>query len=86
MAMPKTGGLDQTIRLAAGEIIGILDRPVLFYLTDGSTDPKDFVSYDLVKIAQFLKNNRITFMPIQMGAGTACLLNSSTWQMQPAAK
>jgi hypothetical protein len=69
LSMPKTGGLDQTIRLAAGEIIGILDRPVLFYLTDGSTDPKDFVSYDLVKIAQFLKNNRITFIPIQMGAG-----------------
>jgi hypothetical protein len=69
LAMPKAGGLDQSIRLAAGEIIGILDRPVLFYLTDGTADPQDFVSYDVVKIGQFLKNNRITFVPIQMGAG-----------------
>lgn len=63
------GRLDQSLRLAAGSLLGGVGKRAVLFLTTGSIRLDSFNRYDLVELAQFYQNNLVAFHVVRVGRG-----------------
>jgi DNA-binding beta-propeller fold protein YncE len=62
---------DEGLRLAASELIPSLQRKAIIFLGTGKLTRKSFDSHSLAELAQYLRNNFISFYPILFSPDSA---------------
>ncbi len=58
---------DQGVRLAASQLAGSRARRALVFLSTGSLGPSPYAQYSLMELAQYLRNNDVSFHVLQIG-------------------
>ena len=59
---------DQGVRLAASQLVSARARRALVFLSTGSLGRDPYSQYSLMELAQYLRNNDVSFHVLQIGA------------------